>query len=768
MARSTTSELIMSLIDRVSGPARRVGAAVGGLNRTVKDSTGVQVSMADRIAAAQLRTQGALDRARIGVMETVGAYYLLKDAVTAPIRAAAAFETQLEDIGQKAGIPTERLAALGEQIKATARQTNQATSSIASAIDALIGRGAGEDVALAAAAPIGKAATAYRASTDDLASAAWAAVDNLKVPADQIGTVMDMMAQAGKEGAFELRDMAQYFPALGAAYQALGQDGVGSVADLAAALQVVRKGTGDSTGAATNLANVLQKIYAPATVKKFGEKGVDIFKAMEKAAKRGLSPIEAIAEITKETLGGDLSKIGYLFEDAQAQAGIRSLIQGMEEYNRIRGKAVNAKGVVDADYDRRVRTAAGAMDRWKASVENLNISLGNTLLPILNDVLDRIIPMIDRVGQLAAAHPEATKNIMAAAGALLAFKGALATARFAYYASGLGTLASAFWGVSSAANAAAAGATAAHRATLLATMGRVALRAAPYGALIAGLGIKPANVGPNGESEDDMLARANDNLSRLTEAERTALHDATQARAQAGLTQKSQLISTQARIDLLKDEAAGLREYIGEIEFEISNMGTGPAVDAMAAPLRDLLGAEKDKLAAVTSELASVEEQAAKTGAAVGGLDGINPTIKINMADLDSALSKMRAIRAARGDVSLTIGAGAPAIHGRRAKGGPVSQGRTYLVGEDGPEIVTPSKSGYVHPNGKGPMAGSAGANGQAPRNGDIAVTVNLGGITVHSAAGQPVEDVARTVMARMQEEISLAMRGVMADVSMG
>ncbi|MEY4952837.1 MAG: hypothetical protein RL299_1261, partial [Pseudomonadota bacterium] len=425
MARSVTSQLIMELLDRVTGPARKVASSVRGVNRAVKDGAGVNVSMADRIASAQLRTQMSLDRARMGVVDTIGAYYLLRDAIAAPIRAAASFETSLEDIGQKAGIPVEKLGALGERIKQTARDTNQATSAIASAVDALVGRGAGTDVALAAAAPIGKAATAYRASTDDLASAAWAAVDNLKVPADQIETAMDMMAQAGKEGAFELRDMAQYFPGLGAAYQGLGESGVESVADLAAALQVVRKGTGDSASAATNLQNVLQKMRSPATVRAFKKMGVSLEKELTKAAEAGLTPIEAIAQITEKTLKGDLSKIGYLFEDAQAQAGVRSLIQGMEEYKRIREEASGAKGVVDADYERRIKTAAGAQDRWNASVERLNIALGTTLLPLLNDVLDGVIPVIEKIGELAEAHPELTRNITATVGGLIAFKGAL-------------------------------------------------------------------------------------------------------------------------------------------------------------------------------------------------------------------------------------------------------------------------------------------------------------------------------------------------------
>jgi hypothetical protein len=42
-------------------------------------------------------------------------------------------------------------------------------------------------------------------------------------------------------------------------------------------------------------------------------------------------------------------------------------------------------------------------------------------------------------------------------------------------------------------------------------------------------------------------------------------------------------------------------------------------------------------------------------------------------------------------------------VDGARAAGGPVVPGRTYLVGENGPEFITPRRSGFVHPNGTGP-----------------------------------------------------------------
>lgn len=425
---SLTSELFVRLLDGVTRPAAGIGRALRGIGSAAQGVN--NMPLGQRLADTSARLQTSLDATRGQMLDAVAVGYMLQRALTAPLNAAANFETQLEDMGQKANIPREQLAALGEEIKTVANDTNQATSEIAAAVDTMLGMGASKDVAIAAASPIGQAATAYRAASMDLANASWAAVDNLKVPASEIGSAIDAMAAAGKEGAFELRDMAQYFPALGAQYQALGQGGVDSVADLAAALQIVRKGTGDASSAATNLQNVLQKIYAPATIAAFKKEGVDVFKEMERAAEAGLTPIEAIARLTEHTLDGDLSKLGTLFADAQVQAGMRSLIQGMDEYRRIRDVAMDAEGTVSEDYLRRIQTAAGAQARWNASMENLGIAIGSTMVPALNDILDKLIPVIQGIGDFAAAHPELTSNIIMATAALIGFRVALTGAKF--------------------------------------------------------------------------------------------------------------------------------------------------------------------------------------------------------------------------------------------------------------------------------------------------------------------------------------------------
>jgi len=423
MAR-LTSQLILSLIDRVTSPARRVAQSVRGITRAVGEANG------QRLRAVAEANRKNIGRLRSDLVDAGGTAFALALALRKPISAAREFESVLTDIGQKADLSRKQQLQLGAAIRALGPQVNRSATELAGGVDVLAGFGLDPQKAVAMMRPIGRAATAYKAEIQDLARASFAVVDNLKIPFGETGRAIDVMAQAGKEGAFELKDMAQYFPSLTAAAQALGQTGAPAVADLAAALQITRKGAGDSAEAATNLQNVLQKMRAPATRRAFAKMGVDLEASLAAASKQGLTPIEAIAEITNRTLKGDLSKIADLFEDAQVQKGLRPLIQNLEEYRRIRERAGKASGVVDKDFAARMQNAEARTAAFKAQVENLAISFGTALMPGVTAFLGVVGPLINGVAQFAERFPLLTRVIVGTVAAVIALR--LATVAFKF------------------------------------------------------------------------------------------------------------------------------------------------------------------------------------------------------------------------------------------------------------------------------------------------------------------------------------------------
>lgn len=357
------------------------------------------------------RAQGIATGLAAGGAASIGTGMAMAAPIVAGVKAAQEYESTMTDIGQKADLSRTKTEALGKSLLIAARAANQMPADMQAGVDALAGMGASVPDAVAMMRPIGRAATAYKAEIADLSNASFAATDNLKVPVAQTQRVIDIMAKAGKAGAFEIKDMAGVFPSLTASYQALGQTGTGAVADLAAGLQIARKGAGDSASAGTNLANVLQKISSPATTKAFEKMGVNLPNALKKAYKEGKTPLEAIAEITNKTLKGDLSKLGYLFEDSQVQQGLRPLIQNMALFRQIRSDAMKSDGTTDRDFAERMKDSAEQSKALSTNAATLAVTLGAQLLPTVNAGLSKLNAFATWIGDAARRHPTLTKAL---------------------------------------------------------------------------------------------------------------------------------------------------------------------------------------------------------------------------------------------------------------------------------------------------------------------------------------------------------------------
>ncbi len=402
---------------------RRLRTEAVQTNRTIVEQTAEVGRLADRerrMAAGRARfarTQGLATGLAAGGAAAIGTGVAMAAPLIGSIKAAQDYQSVMTDIGQKADLSRAASDQLGRNLLASARAANQMPADLQAGVDALAGLGAKVPDAVAMMKPIGRAATAYKAEIADLSAAAFAATDNLKVPVAQTGKIIDVMASAGKAGAFEIKDMAQYFPALTAAYQGLGQTGVGAVADLAAGLQIARKGAGDAASAGSNLANILQKIASPATNKAFEKMGVDLPAALKKAYAEGKTPLEAIAELTNKTLKGDLSKLGYLFDDAQVQQGLRPLIQNIEEFRKIRAEAGKAGGTTHSDFADRMKDSAEQSKQLKVNATTLAITLGAQLLPTINAIVTRANAFATWIGDVANRYPNATKAVAIGAAA---------------------------------------------------------------------------------------------------------------------------------------------------------------------------------------------------------------------------------------------------------------------------------------------------------------------------------------------------------------
>lgn len=345
---------------------------------------------------------------------------------------AAKFNYDLKMIGLTADMSDQAIKQMGKDIVGLSVQTGQSSDKIKDAMAFLVAAGQEVETARANLMTVGKTATATGSEIEDVAKASYTLGDALKVDPKNMEKALASLVQAGKEGNFEFKDMAAELPVLGASFQALKFTGNEAVASMGAYLQIARKGAANSSEAANNMANFLNKILSPETLKKSEKLGGNLFGVVTKAQKAGQNPIEAaIKEINRITKGGDQKLLGELFGDMQVQNFVRPVLQNLEKYEEIKRKALGASDVIQKDFGRVMTEDKLATDQLMNSLDNLSKSVGESLNPALTKLATVLTPIVTTMRDFVEANKELIGNIIIGVGAFLTVRTAILGVRLA-------------------------------------------------------------------------------------------------------------------------------------------------------------------------------------------------------------------------------------------------------------------------------------------------------------------------------------------------
>ncbi len=368
-----------------------------------------------------------------GKMQGIGAKLSIAGA-PAILAGKSAIEAEhsLVGIANTAGVDPAKAAAVAaawkRQINDIAHVTNQAQDDLVQAMGVMVSKGLDPDKAIAMLRPVGDAATATGSQIGDIAKTLYSTYDNLKTPIAEAGKTLDVLATAGNRGAFELKDMSQYFPTLSAAAGQLEMHGVAATASIAAAAQVAMKGAGDASQAANNLNNFLLKLTAPDTMNRFDEFGVDLSAEIKKGLASG-DLVGYMAELINKMTGGNAEKISQLFGDQQVKMFLAPMLANIEEYRSIRDEALKAVGTIDAQKEAILSTT-----QEKIKGIGINFSKAIDEATLFQAVLDKV----KSAAEWFAGHPDVFGPIATVVSALAVGGAGIAIAGTALTAIGTG------------------------------------------------------------------------------------------------------------------------------------------------------------------------------------------------------------------------------------------------------------------------------------------------------------------------------------------
>jgi hypothetical protein len=387
--------------------------------------------LVDRLSPGLQRIQGMLQRTRdmAGRIGAIGAV-VAGISFMAPLREAAAFDDVLRQTaitaGQSGRAAQSAVAQMSAAYQRLALETGQRSQAVAQAAADLQAANLAPEVIQQLLPTLARTATATGAELADLTRMAIGLNQNLRIGPDQMAVALARMAQAGKEGRFELRDMAREFPALTAGLEGLGATGLDAAERLASMLQVARRGAATGSEAATNLSNLISKISSPETVRNFAEAGTNLPGLLASAAQQGINPVEAVIQEVRRLSRGDMFSVGRLFGDQQVLNALRPFMTGTQEYLRILQSVRAAQAnLIDTDFETRRQGLLIRTLELEERITQLGRRVGNAFgdnLGWINDALAGFQAFLDRIDAIA---PGLVDNLLMVGGAGILLAGAL-------------------------------------------------------------------------------------------------------------------------------------------------------------------------------------------------------------------------------------------------------------------------------------------------------------------------------------------------------
>ncbi|ENZ4812929.1 phage tail tape measure protein [Klebsiella pneumoniae] len=179
---------------------------------------------------------------------------------------------------------------------------------------------------------------------------------------------MDTLNQLGKEGAFELKDIAERGVRAFSMYAAAGGVGVKGFKDVGVALESAIDATGDKATASTAVENLIRDLQLPKVVKELRRNGINVFGKDGKM--RSLPTI--MAEVAKksgnkgaETQNARLLGAGFNQDSILLISSVTSG-QGAENLKRYNGVVADGQGIL--------KDAAYAAQDFTSSITSLNVT----------------------------------------------------------------------------------------------------------------------------------------------------------------------------------------------------------------------------------------------------------------------------------------------------------------------------------------------------------------------------------------------------------
>lgn len=372
-----TSSLVISLTDRVSGPARGIMSALGRMKHSADGFNRNQMAMAS----------GLMSNLK-GLLAAAAAYASLTEGISGTIGAAIKFEDSMSDIRKVVDFKTpQQFKQMGDDVLAMSSKLGMSTSSIAAIVAAWGQANAKPEELLKLTELTAKASVAWDTTAAETGDALAKIRTALGLTVEQTGLVADAINHLGNASASGTKDLLAFSRGLSSGKIA----GFAAKETLAFGAAMISSGF-EAEVAETSFRNMAFALTSGSKATKdqrsaFKRLGFDakkVSKAMQKdAVGTTLAVLDAISALPKDEQGAIAASL--FGKEARA---VPALLGNLPELRRLLGEvADDAKyaGSAQREFDEASKRTSVNLAKLKSVLSGIGIAIGQMALPTLND-----------------------------------------------------------------------------------------------------------------------------------------------------------------------------------------------------------------------------------------------------------------------------------------------------------------------------------------------------------------------------------------------
>jgi len=371
---------------------------------------------------------------------------IIGTAIALPLIAAAnsavKFEAQMGNVATLLDTNKENMTSMGEAVLGLATKLPVPIEELTQSLYDIRSSGIGADRAMQTLEISAKLSSAGLATAAESTNILTSAMNAFSADGLTTAQTADYLFKTVKAGKTTLSQLAQSFGATAPIVQSAGV----TLADFQAATAALTLSGTPASQAQNQIKASMIALMKPTSELEKIMKQLGVKTSAELIKKSGgmVGAFRAVSEQGKK-MGINMAKA---WGSTEALAAVTPLLDSASTagvaYAGALDDMLKGSNAVDSAFEKQNQTSKAQMQLMKNNIEVLSVSIGAVLLPILNKLIQKIIPLAQSFVQWSKDNPKLFKGIVIGAAALAAFALTVSAVAFAV---GLASKVMVAWGV---------------------------------------------------------------------------------------------------------------------------------------------------------------------------------------------------------------------------------------------------------------------------------------------------------------------------------